>query len=72
MQTYSLKQDGGPGAFTVVVDREMVGRVIACDEHPGLWRIQDQNGRFMGRAGMREQSAEFLAAWFVAEDQDWT
>lgn len=72
MQTYSLKQDGGLGTFTVVVDHTIAGRVIACDEHPGLWRVEDPNGRFMGRAGMREQGAEFLAAWFLAEDQDWS
>ncbi|AWI91588.1 hypothetical protein C0214_07770 [Methylobacterium sp. DM1] len=70
MQTYSLAPDGGPVRFAVVVDDEMAGRVIACDEHPGLWRIEDPDGRFMGRAGMREQGAEFLAAWFLAEDAE--
>ncbi len=70
MQTYSLKQEGGPSRFAVVVDDETAGRVIACDEHPGLWRIEDPDGRFMGRAGMREQGAEFLAAWFLAEDAE--
>ncbi|SOR32721.1 conserved protein of unknown function [Methylorubrum extorquens] len=72
MQTYSLAPDGEPGAFTVLIDREMAGRVIARVEHPGLWHIEDQNGRFMGRAGMREQGAEFLAAWFLADDQAWS
>lgn len=72
MQTYSLTEDSAPGCFTVVVDRETAGRVIACDEHPGLWRIEDQNGRFMGRAGRREQGAEFLTAWFLADEQDWS
>lgn len=72
MQAYRLKQDGPPGCFTVLVDRETAGRVIACDEHPGLWRIEDQDGRFMGRASLREQGAEFLMAWFLADDQDWS
>lgn len=72
LQTYSLAPDGEPDAFRVLIDREMVGRVISCVEHPGLWRVEDQNGRFMGRAGMREQGAEFLAAWFLANDQDWS
>ncbi len=72
MQGYSLEQDGGPGACKVVVDHEIAGRVIACDEHPGLWRVEDQKGRFMGRTGLREQGAAFLAAWFLADDEDWT
>ncbi|MCJ2031278.1 hypothetical protein MKK50_18080 [Methylobacterium sp. J-043] len=72
MQTYSLKDGSAPGRFTVVVDHEMAGCVVACDEHPGMWRIEDQDGQFMGRAKLREHGAEFLAAWFLADDQDWT
>lgn len=72
MQAYRLKQDGPPGRFTVLVDRETAGQVIACDEHPGLWRIEDPDGQFMGRSGLREQAAEFLAAWFVAAEPNWS
>lgn len=72
MQTYSLEQGGAPGAYKVVVNRKVAGQVIACAEHPGLWRMEDQDGQFMGRSGQREQGAEFLASWFIAEEADWS
>ncbi|MCP1557135.1 UNVERIFIED_ORG: hypothetical protein M2438_001209 [Methylobacterium sp. SuP10 SLI 274] len=56
----------------VVVNREVARHFTACAEHPGLWRTEDQNGRFMGRVGLREQRAEFLASWFFAEEPDWS
>ncbi|WP_274382974.1 hypothetical protein [Methylorubrum extorquens] len=40
--------------------------------HPGIWVNEDQSGRLMGRSASSEQSAEFLPAWFLVEDQDWS
>ncbi|WP_437871493.1 hypothetical protein ACSD7O_24640 [Methylorubrum extorquens] len=60
-----------PDQFAVKVGNELAGFVSEDGEHPGIWVNEDQNGRLMGRSATREQGAEFLAAWFVAEDQDW-
>jgi hypothetical protein len=48
------------------------GRITVGVEHPDLWRVEDQDGQFIGRAGQREQGAEFLASWFIAEEPDWS
>lgn len=50
---------------------KIAGHVSEDAEHPGLWVVEDQDGRFMGRVGQPEKAAEFLAAWFIAEDEDW-
>lgn len=53
------------------VDGEIAGHVSEEAEHPGLSVVKNQGGRFMGRVAAPEKSAEFLAAWFVAEEQGW-
>ena len=60
------------GQFVVRVGSEVAGYVSEDGEHPGIWVNEDQNGRLMGRSATREQGAEFLAAWFVAVDEDRT
>lgn len=60
------------GQFAVKVGDEVAGYVSEDGEHPGIWVNEDQNGRLMGRSATREQGAEFLAAWFVAVDEDRT
>lgn len=59
------------GQFAVKVGKQLAGYISEDSEHPGIWVNEDQNGRLMGRSATREQGAEFLAAWFLAEDQDW-
>ncbi|WP_244413418.1 hypothetical protein [Methylorubrum extorquens] len=54
------------------VGNEVAGYVAEDGEHPGVWVNEDQNGRLMGHSAPREQGAEFLTAWFLAEDQGWT
>jgi len=58
--------------FAVKVGNEVAGYVSEDGEHPGIWVNEDQNGRLMGRSATREQGADFLAAWFVAVDEDRT
>lgn len=58
--------------FVVKVGRHVAGYVSEDAAHPGLWVVEDQGGRFMGRVNTKEKAAEFLAAWFVAEDEDWS
>ncbi len=58
--------------FVVKVGNEVAGYTSEDSEHPGIWVNEDQNGRLMGRSATREQGAEFLAAWFVAVDEDRT
>ncbi|MCP2080778.1 UNVERIFIED_ORG: hypothetical protein J2W74_001964 [Methylorubrum zatmanii] len=60
------------GQFAVRVGNEVAGYISEDGEHPGIWVNEDQNGRLMGRSATREQGAEFLAAWFVAVDEDRT
>ena len=60
------------GQFAVKVGNEVAGYVSKDSEHPGIWVNEDQNGRLMGRSATRDQGAEFLAAWFVAVDEDRT
>lgn len=55
--------------FVVKVGRHVAGYVSEDAVHPGLWVVEDQDRRFMGRYHDREAGAEFLAAWFVAEDE---
>ncbi|WP_455956163.1 hypothetical protein [Methylorubrum aminovorans] len=50
----------------------MAGYVSEDAEHPGLWIVEDQDGQFMGRHRSRDAGAEFLAAWFIADEQDWS
>lgn len=59
-----------PGRFVVKVGRHVAGHLAEDGEHPGLWIVTDQGGMFMGRHHDREAGAEFLAAWFVAADED--
>lgn len=61
-----------PGRFVVKVGRHVAGHLAEDGEHPGLWIVTDQDGMFMGRVNTKEKAAEFLAAWFVAEDEDWS
>lgn len=56
------------GGFVVKVDDEVAGYLSEDAEHPGLWVVESASSRFMGRCATREQGAEFLAAWFDAED----
>lgn len=58
--------------FAVKVGNEVAGYLSKDGEHPGIWVNEDQNGRLMGRSAAREKGAEFLAAWFVAVDEDRT
>ena len=58
--------------FVVKVGRHVAGYVSEDAAHPGLWVVEDQDSRFMGRVNTKEKAAEFLAAWFVAEDEDWS
>lgn len=67
---HTIKPDG-PGRLVVRVGSDIAGHVSEDAEHPGLWVVEDQDGRFMGRIYQPEKAAEFLAAWFVAEDEDW-
>ncbi|OAH17548.1 hypothetical protein AX289_31285 [Methylorubrum populi] len=60
------------GQFAVKVGNDVAGYVSEDSEHPGIWVNEDQSGRLMGRSATREQGAEFLAAWFVAVDEDRT
>lgn len=55
--------------FVVKVGRHVAGHIAEDGEHPGLWIVTDQDGMFMGRHHDRDAGAEFLAAWFVAEDE---
>lgn len=57
------------GHFVVKVGRHTAGTISADKEHPGLWSVIDDQGAFMGRQMSKERAAEFLAAWFVAEDE---
>lgn len=68
---YSLKEDGGPERFAVLVGRDVAGHVSPCSEHPGMWRV-DGPTRFIGRTYQREEAAAFLAAWHGARDDAWT
>lgn len=54
--------------FVVKVGRHVAGYVSEDATHPGLWVVEDEDGRLMGRANTKEKAAEFLAAWFEAED----
>ncbi|UGB26336.1 hypothetical protein LPC10_01605 [Methylorubrum sp. B1-46] len=58
----------GDGTFVVLVGNSRAGTVSEDKEHEGLWFVVDPEGMFMGRARSKEAAAEFLAAWFVAED----
>lgn len=59
-----------PSHFVVKVGRHVAGYVSEDAAHPGLWVVEDQDRLFMGRVNTKEKAAEFLAAWFVAEDED--
>lgn len=50
----------------------MAGYVSEDAAHPGLWVVEDEGGRLMGRVNTKEKAAEFLAAWFEADEQDWS
>ncbi len=63
-------ESGADGSFTVKVGMSVAGYLSRDAEHPGLWVIEDPDGRFMGRHLDREAGAEFLAAWFAARDED--
>ncbi|CAO4186238.1 DUF2158 domain-containing protein [Methylorubrum aminovorans] len=65
-------EDNGSGNFTVRIGRAVAGYVSEDAEHPGLWIVEDQDGQFMGRHRSQDAGAEFLAAWFIAEEQDWS
>lgn len=58
------------GGFLVRVDGNVAGTVADDGEYPGLWKAWDQGGRLLGRRASRAEAATFLAAWFVAQDQD--
>lgn len=34
--SYSLREDGGPDRFAVLVGRDVAGHVSPCSEHPGM------------------------------------
>ena len=68
---HTIEPDG-PGRLVVRVGSDIVGHVSEDAEHPGLWVVEDKNGQFMGREYQPEKGAEFLAAWFVSEDENWT
>lgn len=61
-----------PGQFVVKVGNDVADYISEDSEPPGIWVNEDQNGRLMGRSATREHGAEFLAAWFVAVDEDRT
>lgn len=54
--------------FVVKVGKDVAGTISQDHEHKGLWFVIGLDGQFMGRVNTKEQAAEFLAAWFVAED----
>jgi hypothetical protein len=56
----------------VKVGREVAGYVTPDADSPGLWVTEDQDRQLLGRVYDPEKGAEFLAAWFVAVDEDRT
>ncbi|MBB5762181.1 hypothetical protein HNR01_001801 [Methylorubrum rhodesianum] len=56
------------GHFVVKVGTHTAGTISEDKEHPGLWFVIDEQGAFMGRQMSKERAAEFLAAWFVADE----
>jgi hypothetical protein len=52
----------------VRVGRNVAGFISQDAERPGLWIVEDPDGRFMGRHLDHEAGAAFLAAWFAARD----
>jgi hypothetical protein len=58
--------------FVVRVGKDVAGTISQDHEHKGLWFVIGPDGQFMGRVNTKEKAAEFLAAWFVAEDEDWS
>lgn len=50
----------------------MVGYLSEDAEDPGLWTIEDTNGRFMDRSAVADQGAAFPAAWFTVQEPDWS
>ena len=52
----------------VKVGRQVADFISRDAERPGLWIIEDPDGRFMGRHHDREAGAAFLATWFAAHD----
>lgn len=57
-------------SFVVKVGTEVAGYISRDAEHPGLWVVEDPEGRLMGRHLDRETGAAFLKAWFAARDGD--
>lgn len=64
---YTLKETSD-GTFTVKVGEHVAGTTLRDKEHSGLWFVIDEQGAFMGRQVSREAAAEFLAAWFLADE----
>ena len=57
------------GSFIVRVGSTVAGYISQDAEHPGLWIVEDPDGRFMGRHLNHEAGAAFLAAWIAARDE---
>lgn len=57
------------GSFIVKVGSNVAGYVSQDAEHPGLWIIEDPDGRLMERHFDHEAGAAFLTAWFAARDE---
>ena len=60
----------GEDRFVVRVDGDLAGYVTQDAKRPGLWIVEDQDRRFMGRVYQPEKAAAFLAAWFISDDHD--
>jgi hypothetical protein len=65
-------EPNGEEGFVVKVGREVAGYVTPDADSPGLWVTEDQDRLLLGRVYDPEKGAEFLAARFVAVDEDRT
>lgn len=67
---YTLEPNAD-GGFVVKVGGEVAGYLSEDAGRPGLWILEDLDGKITGRSELREKAAAFLAEWFVAEESDW-
>ena len=65
-------EPNGEEGFVVKVGGEVAGYVTPDADSLGLWVTEDQDRQLLGRVYDPEKGAEFLAAWFVAVDEDRT
>lgn len=60
------------GYVAVKVGSDTAGYLARDPDNPSLWRVMNPGREFMGRYHDLEEAAAFLAAWFGAEEQDWS